>query len=104
MRVVYLANYSPAAMRGLIAGSDRSAAVQTMVNEVGGKLVSLTFTRGDFDAIITVDLPDRNAAVAGTMAVLASGSLTRLTMLEELDMAAILPLARKAAASFKPAG
>lgn len=104
MRVVYLANYTPAAMRGLIAGSDRAAAVQAMVAEVGGKLVSVMFTRGEYDAVITVDLPDRNAAVAGTMAVLASGSLTRLTMLEELDMAAILPLARKAAATFKPAG
>lgn len=104
MRVVYLACYTPNAMKGVIGGSDRKAAVEAMLASVGGKLVSFMFARGEFDAVVTVDLPDRNAAVAGVMGVLASGGVSRLTMLEEIDMAAVLPLAQKAATVFIPAG
>ena len=104
MRVVYLANYTPNAMKGVIGGSDRTAAIQTLMNTVGGKLVSFMFARGEYDAVVTVDLPDRNAAVAGVMAVLASGGVSKLTMLEELDMSEILPMAQKAARAFQPAG
>ena len=104
MRAVFLASYGSNAMKGLIAGSNRPKAIEDMLATVGGKLVSVMFTRGEFDAIVTVEVPDRDAVVAGTMAVLASGSLTRLSVLEELDMAAILPKAAKAAAAYKPAG
>ena len=104
MRAVFLASYGPAAMRGLIAGSNRPKAIDDMLATVGGKLVSVMFARGEFDAVVTVELPDRNAVVAGTMAVLASGSLTRLSVLEEVDMATVLPMAAKAAAAYKPAG
>ncbi|MFM2355654.1 MAG: hypothetical protein RLZZ528_1390 [Pseudomonadota bacterium] len=104
MRAVFLASYGPTAMRGLIAGSNRPKAIEEMLATVCGKLVSVMFCRGEFDAVVTVELPDRNAVVAGTMAVLASGSLTRLSVLEELDMGAVLPLAAKAAAAYKPAG
>lgn len=104
MRAIYLANYAPNAVGGLIRGSDRVAAVTTLMESVGGKLESLMFTRGEFDVVIIADLPDRNAAVALTMAVEASGAASRISLLEELDMSEIVPLAQKAAKVYEPAG
>ena len=38
MRTILLACYEPHAIKGLIAGSDREAAVRALLDSVGGKL------------------------------------------------------------------
>ena len=104
MRVIYLANYASHAWKGLIEGSDREAAVRALVESVGGTLESIVFTRGAFDVVVTVNVPDQAAGLGAAMAVRASGSITDLCVLEELDTKPILAAARKAAGSYRPAG
>ena len=104
MRTIFLGCYSPNAVKGIIGGSDREAAINALLESVGGKLESVTFTRGEFDVAVIADLPDRNAAMAVAMAVEASGGATRMSVLEELDMKQIIPVAQKAAKAYKPAG
>ena len=104
MRTIFLACYTPHAVKGLIEGSDREAAVRALLEAVGGKLESLLFTRGEYDVAVIVDVPDRNTGVGVTMAVQASGAFSKFTVLEELDMGPVLAAAQKAAQTYKPAG
>ena len=104
MRTIFLACYAPHAIKGLIAGSDREAAVRALLETVGGKLVSMMFTRGEYDIAVITDIPDRNAGMGLTMAIQASGAFSKISVLEELDMPAVIAAAQKAAKVYKPAG
>jgi len=104
MRTVFLGCYTSNAFKGLIAGSDREAAVKALLKSVGGKLESLMFTRGEYDVLAIVDVPDRNAALGLVVALRASTAFSKMTVLEELDMKPILAAAKKAAKAYKPAG
>ena len=104
MKVTVLANYAPHAVKGLIKGSDREAAVKTLFESVGGKMTSMMFTRGAYDIVINGEMPDQAAGMGLALAVRASGSLNDVVVLEELDMKAVLAAATAAAGSYKPAG
>jgi uncharacterized protein with GYD domain len=104
MRVIFLGCYAPHAVKGLIAGSDREAAIKKLMSAVGGELVSVSFTRGIYDVMAVVDIPDRNAGVGVTMAIQASGAFTSIAVLEELDMGPVLAAAQAAAKVYEPAG
>ena len=104
MKVTVLANYAPHAVKGLIKGSDREAAVKTLFESVGGKMTSMMFTRGAYDIVINGEMPDQVAGMGLAWAVRASGSLNDVVVLEELDMKAVLAAATAAAGSYKPAG
>ena len=104
MRVVVLGCYAPHAVKGVISGSDREAAVQKLLDKVGGTLVSVMFTRGEFDVLVLADVPDEATAIGLTMAVQASGAVSRVSVLSELDMEPVLVAANKAVAAYEPAG
>lgn len=74
------------------------------MESVGGKVESVMFTRGAYDIVVAADVPDRASSMGLAMAVRASGSMTDFTVLEELDMKAVISAAQTAAKSFKPAG
>lgn len=104
MRTIFLACYAPHAVRGLIGGSDREAAVKALLDSVGGKLESLMFTRGEYDIAVIAEMPDQSTGVGLAMAIQASGSFTKMTILEELDMKQVIAAAQKAAKVYEPAG
>jgi uncharacterized protein with GYD domain len=104
MRIVFLANYAPHAVAGLIKGSDREAAVNALLNSVGGKLESLMFTRGEFDIAVVAEMPDQATGMGLTMAIRASGAFSKISILEELNMEPILAAAQNAAKVYTPAG
>ena len=104
MRTIFLACYAPHAVKGLISGSDREAAVKALLDSVGGRLESLMFTRGEYDIAVIVELPDQSTSVGLTMAVQASGAFTKMTVLNELDMTPVIVAAQKAAKVYEPAG
>src|SRR4051794_15831583 len=95
MRITVLANYAPAAMKGLMDGSDRSAAMHTLFESVGGSFERLDFTRGMYDVIVTGNVPSQAAAMGVAMAVRASGKISDLVVLEQLDMGEVLAAAKK---------
>ncbi|RWB25771.1 MAG: GYD domain-containing protein [Mesorhizobium sp.] len=104
MKVTILANYAPHAYKGLIQGSDREAAIKALFESVGGKVAGVMFTRGLYDIVINAEVPDQAAGMGLALAVRASGSVTDLVVLEELDMKAVLTAANKAVGVYKPAG
>jgi uncharacterized protein with GYD domain len=104
MRTIFLACYAPHAMKGLIGGSDREAAIKTLLDSIGGKLESLSFTRGEYDVAVICEMPDQSTGMGLTMAIRASGAFTKITVLEELDMKPVIAAAQKAAKIYEPAG
>jgi uncharacterized protein with GYD domain len=93
-RYLIEASYTPDGMKGVIAkgGVARREAVEKMLSDVGGHLVSFDFAFGDRDAIVIVDAPDNVSTAAVGMAVGASGmaacKTTVLLTPEEIDRAA----------------
>jgi uncharacterized protein with GYD domain len=88
------AAYTADGARGLIkeGGTKRRAAVQKVIESVGGKLDAFYYAYGEHDAFIIADVPDAMSGVAISLAVNASGAV-RLSTLplitpEELDAAA----------------
>jgi uncharacterized protein with GYD domain len=104
MRITFLACYAPHAMKGLIAGSDRKAAINSLLGSVGGTLESVMFTRGEFDIAVVADVPNRDDGMGLMMAIQSSGAFSRVSLLEELDMAPVIAAAQKAAKVYEPAG
>ncbi len=54
---------------------DRTEAVRTLIQGVGGKLISYYFAFGDYDAVVLAELPDNGAAAAAAIAVAAGGAI-----------------------------
>ncbi len=54
---------------------DRSEAVRTLLQGVGGKLISYYFAFGEYDAVVIAELPDNGAAAATAIAVAAGGAI-----------------------------
>ena len=87
------ASYNSDGVRGLIkeGGSRRRAAVQKIIEGMGGKLEAFYYAYGADDAVIIVDLPDAAAGLAISLTVNASGAVrlatTPLITPEEIDAA-----------------
>jgi uncharacterized protein with GYD domain len=87
------AAYNPDGAKGLMkeGGTGRKAAVQKLIESLGGKLETFYFAYGEDDAFVIADFPDASAGVAVSLAVNASGAV-RVTTIplitpEEVDAA-----------------
>jgi uncharacterized protein with GYD domain len=96
------ASYTPDGAKGLMkeGGTGRRAAVQKVVESVGGRLESFYFAYGEADAYVIADLPDTTAGVAVSLTVNASGAARTSTIPlitpEEVDAAAKKSVAYRA--------
>lgn len=98
------ASYNPEGARGLVkeGGTRRKAAVQKLIESVGGKLEQFYFAYGDADAYLIIEVADAKTGLALSLAVNSSGavrcSTVPLITPEEMDAAA------KVAVPYKPPG
>jgi uncharacterized protein with GYD domain len=71
-------SYSAEAMAALSKGPvDRTEGVAALAKKMGGKLISLRYTMGEFDGVAIVEAPDDIAGLATTIAAVAPGHLKR---------------------------
>lgn len=104
-RYFILANYTQKAVAGMIqAPSDRAAAVKKMCKAVGVKFTSLDLCRGAFDVVVAVEADSFDKVLALKMAVVASGAVSDLQILEAIDPSSALKQAGAAAKAYTPAG
>tara|TARA_Y100000588_G_scaffold289725_1_gene308356 strand:- start:753 stop:1067 length:315 start_codon:yes stop_codon:yes gene_type:complete len=104
MKAIVLGAYTPNALKGLMSGSDRKAAVEAILNEVGATLESIAFTRGEYDVVVTATFPDVTSLIGVATAVKASGAFEKAIYLEELNISVVIDAAKKAAGAYTPAG
>jgi uncharacterized protein with GYD domain len=96
------ASYTSEGARGLLkeGGSARRAAVQKLIEGIGGKVEAFYFAYGEDDAYVITDVPDASTGLAISLAVNASGAV-RLTTIplispEEIDSASKKTVAYRA--------
>jgi len=86
-------SYTAEGTKGLLkdGGTKRRAVVQSMVEQVGGKLHATYYALGEDDVYVIAEIPDQTTAVALSLAVNASGAVqlktTPLLTPEEIDAA-----------------
>jgi uncharacterized protein with GYD domain len=85
--------YTAEGAKGLMkaGGTARRAAVQKMLEGLGGRLEAFYFAFGETDAYVILDLPDNLTAASISLAVASTGAVsTKTTVLltaEEMDQA-----------------
>ncbi len=53
--------------------ADRRAGLQALFDQVGGRLIELYYSFGDYDGVVLFEAPEDTAAVASLVAVLGPG-------------------------------
>jgi uncharacterized protein with GYD domain len=92
-KFLFKASYSVEGARGLMkeGGTGRRAAVQKLVEGLGGKLEAFYYSYGETDVYLIVDVPEALSGVAVSLAVNASGAVRLQTIPlitpEEIDAA-----------------
>jgi len=87
------ASYTTEGTRGLLkeGGTGRRAAVQKLIESIGGKIEAFYFAYGEDDAYVITDVPDATSGLAVSLAVNASGAVRLSTIPlitpEEMDAA-----------------
>ena len=67
--------YTPEAWSAMIQNpQDRSAAIKTAVEKLGGRVERFWLSFGDYDVVGVVDMPDSVSAAAFSMAIAAGGA------------------------------
>ena len=92
-KMLIAVNYTAEGTKGLIkeGGSARRAAVQKLVEGIGGKVETFYYAYGEHDAYLIVDMPNATSGLALSLAVNASGAVRLKTIPlitpEEIDTA-----------------
>lgn len=70
------ASYTPQALAAMVKSpQDRSQAIRPLVEGAGGRLRDVFFCQGDYDIILTMEVPDAEAANAIALASVGAGHL-----------------------------
>ena len=104
MRILLLGKYAPHALKGLIGGSDREAAVKKLMNAVGATADYVAFVRGKYDVVVRAEVKDQETVMGLALAIKASGAFEEADYLEEIDMPSVVSVAKKAASAYTAAG
>jgi len=59
---------------------DRYEAVKKIINDAGGKLVSIYGLVGEYDVITTIEMPDEKVAASTILKICSKGRITSRTM------------------------
>ena len=79
--------YNDQGAEGIVAGnSDRVAAMESLCNSVGAKLVSADITRGNFDFCVICEADSFAQVAAMTLKARASGAIAEVYTLESVDV------------------
>ena len=99
-RYMVQASYNSGAVGNLIASpQDRSAAVRTPIERMGGKLESFYFAFGEYDVVAIAELPDNLSMAALSMAIGATGTLSSFKTTVLLTMDEAIEAMKKAGAT-----
>jgi uncharacterized protein with GYD domain len=98
------ASYTTEALARLVANpQDRTDAVRTPIEKLGGKIKDMYFAFGDDDAVLITEMPDNVSAAAIAMAFNAGGAVRKCQTTVLMTVAEALDAMRKAGTcGYKP--
>ena len=68
---------------------DRREMLSGLSQKIGGQLLDLSYTRGEYDVVATVEAPSLNTMTALKLSMIKSGAIAEMTILEDIDLNAI---------------
>ena len=100
------ASYTAQGVSGLVSSpEDRSAAIRSLIESVGGRMESYYYAFGDSDVVAIFEMPDNVTMAALSMAAGASGAISNLKTTVLIPISEGVEAARKAAGiNYRPPG
>jgi uncharacterized protein with GYD domain len=97
-------SYTSESVKAMVSNpQDRARAAAEAAESLGGKLIGLWFSFGEFDGVFLAEAPDNTAAAALSMIVGGSGAMSKFETTVLLTMDEAQEAMRKAAsASYRP--
>ena len=91
MKFIVLAKYTKQGTDGWLDNpdEDRRSMLSGLSKKIGGNLIDLSYTRGEYDVVATVEAPSLNTMTALKMSMIKTGAIAEMTVLEEFDLNAI---------------
>ena len=106
MKFIILAEYSEEGINGWLENpdEDRRAMVSRLMEKVGGNLLDLSYTRGIYDVVVTVEAPDLDTITSLKLSMLKTEAFNELIILEDIDLNKIAKNGSKMLGLYKPPG
>ncbi len=103
---LFQVSYAPESLKRLIAKPEnRGEIVSKAIEKLGGKVIGVWLSFGEYDTIAIFELPDNISAASFALAVAAGGSCRTVKTTPLLSAEDVVPVLKKAGAStYKPVG
>ena len=96
-RFLIQASYTSEAVASLIQNpQDRSAAIRSVVERLGGTMEAFYYAFGDYDVVVIADIPDNVTAAALSMSIASGGAVSAYKTTPLLTMEEAVEAMRKA--------
>ncbi len=91
MKFIVLAKYTKQGTDGWLENpdEDRRAMLSGLSQKIGGQLLDLSYTRGEYDVVATVEVPSLDIMTALKLSMIKTGAIAEMTILEDIDLNAI---------------
>ena len=91
MKFIVLAKYTTQGTNGWLDNpdEDRRTMLSGLSQKIGGKLHDLSYTRGEYDVVATVEAPSLDTMTALKLSMIKSGAIAEMKILEDIDLNAI---------------
>jgi len=63
--------------------------LSSLSQKIGGRLLDLSYTRGEYDVVATVEVPSLDIMTALKLSMIKTGAIAEMTILEDIDLNAI---------------
>ena len=91
MKFIVLAKYTKQGTDGWLENpdEDRRSMLSSLSQKIGGRLLDLSYTRGEYDVVATVEAPSLDTMTALKLSMIKTGAIAEMTVLEDIDLNAI---------------
>ena len=106
MKFIILGRYTKQGTDGWLDNpdEDRRTMVSALSKKIGGKLIDLSYTRGIYDIVATVEAPNSDIMTSLKLSMMKTGAIAELTILEDINLTAIAKEGAKMIGLYKPPG
>ena len=106
MKFIVLGKYTKQGTDGWLDNpdEDRHTMLAGLAQKIGGKLLDLSYTRGIYDVVAIVEAPNANIMTSLKLAMMKTGAIAELTILEDVDLNAIAKEGAKMIGLYKAPG
>ena len=106
MKFIVLGKYTKQGTDGWLDNpdEDRHTMLAGLSQKIGGKLLDLSYTRGIYDVVAIVEAPSANIMTSLKLAMMKTGAIAELTILEDVDLNAIAKEGAKMIGLYKAPG